>query len=736
MIQYGSAVGSRFQMRVGVDIVSQAKASPTGAAVSVRLMGWFSVRTVDNNNTLSWTVRAGGQTITSGSRSASINGSGEMQLHAFSFTVPASTRIPLDFQVTASLTRVENVGLSTVASVTRTGRIAWNAPAAPTNAAVARASDTRQNVTWKTVDSGAAKVESVVVSRREEPSGAWVNVGTVSPAANLFGDTSTVADRLYRYGVTATNRDGSSNRVTTGTVATSPAPATVSLEKGASGIINVSITPKSRISGVRHELWAVTNGVRGAAPLTTLAAGQTTWRWTANPAQRQAIQARAIITSNAGVLAGSYGTTSNELLMESPPLAPTNLLPAVADPALPIELRWHHNPVDGTAQSAYELRYRINGAETNIGKVESSEQRHTLPAFTLALGTATEREVRTWGVHADPSPWSATAPIQLGTSPVATILSPADSIPSNRVSVELEYHQADDEDMTGSRVRVYRDDVLLEQREGTGLSYLLSTEFEDGATYRIEAEVRSAIGLWSQTDIAELPVHYQPPVRAQGVITWDISTGSVAIDVATPAAGEGEIPAEVTRVYRANGDLLGELPGLSGIVIDPLPITGRSSSYALETEASSGARAVTIVEAFPPPVVQQRLWLNYGDELADVVWLVGNPSLSVDTPADVVAYHFDGRPQRVAYFGDSSTFDLDVAARLITAHFSPVAFEHLHGLGWWRDPVGRSIKVAIQGSKITQTRDGYCEVALDLMDVDDTPLDASLLPEIPSDGWA
>src|SRR5699024_1329941 len=125
----------------------------------------------------------------------------------------------------------------------------------------------------------------------------------------------------------------------------------------------------------------------------------------------------------------------------TPPSAPSLLTPTVADATEPITLTWRHNTVDTTGQSKYEIRWRLNSASAwnYIGPTTSSTSQYVLAANTWANGSSREGQVRTWGEHPDPGPWSYTRSTSLSGAPVVSITTPGATVNGTNVQVQWTY---------------------------------------------------------------------------------------------------------------------------------------------------------------------------------------------------------------------------------------------------------------------------------------------------------
>lgn len=530
-------------------------------------------------------------------------------------------------------------------------------PSAPTNLAVESVSDTQQNLTWTRNGSYTQRVQ-----RRDDGANRWVSIATVSSSAQAYTDSSTTPGHVYEYRVTATSSGGTaaSNEVTVWT--TPLTPAAPSAARGADG--NITVTRPVPAQGVT--VWQVQrfyDGTPVSPPAGPLPASTATWLHVDPPTtQTHTYRVRfGVERDREATLWSDWSPISAPVVLTSPPLAPSDLRPTGGqDATRTVVLDWRHNPVDTTAQSAYEVRWRVDdGAWSSTGPVASTTSRHEWAPGTFTNGTTLERQVRTWGFHGDPSPWSASQVVPLAAAPVVSILSPDEGQTwgSQALTVTWEHWSATGSPQSGWRVILADDQgTPIEEWAGSGPSreFTLPAVLLDATTYRVGVEVTDGQGVRSQVEWVTVPVSLQPPPVPTLVATWQPESGTVLLEVDVPAAAPGEVEAQTITVIRADGDrwtvvATGLPPG--GSTVDRLPPTGTLVTYravAVSALPSSTLGAPVVVDT-----PTDRVYLSHGPGFAVTVVLSSNVTLSRTASRTKVLHHFAGRPDPVEYAGDA-----------------------------------------------------------------------------------
>lgn len=450
--------------------------------------------------------------------------------------------------------------------------VPYDAPATPTIQSVVRNSDTSQTINWTRHASGNAPYayQAVQWSGHQLVNGTWqwsewanlviLNQGYTDTAAMSYTDTRTIANNLYRYRIVAVNSTASAVSGATGFVATTPAaPSNVTLTLLAGQQTRVDITA----SNIPHTEYKTeiqySSGGGTWTALTTLARGASlTYTWTPPAGANIRVRARMVVDNASQVsagngLAGAY-KESNLVPLQSAPAAPSSLAPSGynVDRAQAQRFTWQHNPTDTSAQSAYELRYQLSSADpttgtwTTTGKITSTNSYRDFAANFLSAGEY-RWQVRTYGVHADPSPWSASAIFGYRDAGVTTITVPQGTSETAYVNAAWTTSTT----QASWQGELTQDGETREQRTGTGnaeKSTQFTTLLTNGATYTLRVRYNDANGLWSPWAASTFLVNFPLPGVPTAIAQWDTEQGAVILTIDNSASGE--TAAAYNKIYR------------------------------------------------------------------------------------------------------------------------------------------------------------------------------------------
>ncbi|WP_313276777.1 fibronectin type III domain-containing protein [Timonella senegalensis] len=406
-----------------------------------------------------------------------------------------------------------------------------NAPAAPTSPTVTRVSDTTQNVGWSRAATSAAPYVNQYVERRDNVATAWIRAsGALAGTATAFTDTTTVANRRYDYRVVAENAGGIGTSAVVSINTTPAAPTGVTAVKVGT-TIEVSWTRTATQAGITaHEVWDKPAG--GVGVLVATVAGTAT-AWTdATPDTAKTHQ--YYVVARAGTLASAASTPSNVVQLLAPPLAPSRVGPTGAvDRAKAVLFAWKHEAVDTTAQSAYELQYRVNGGSWVVLTGTTAQTRSVT---ALGVSGTLEWQVRTKGQHASFGPWSAVWTFTLASQPTVLVSTPSGVYGSSRVTVVWAYANVDPSGQAQFEAELVRDGLTLEVKSGDSSAGTVSFGFSlvDREAYLVRVRVRSASGLWSDWAESEFTTDFPLPVTVEPIPVFDPATGAVTVTFTDP----------------------------------------------------------------------------------------------------------------------------------------------------------------------------------------------------------
>lgn len=396
--------------------------------------------------------------------------------------------------------------------------------------------------------------------------------------------------------------------------------------------------------------------------------------------------------------------TSDILQLQAPPNPPTW---AVIDPAFDatsaITTPWTHNPVDSTPQTAYEVQWRSsadNGATwtawTTTGKVTSTTSSRTWAANTFPQNRLIERQVKTWGAHANSSAWSASATFKTSAKPTTGITSPANNSTFQGKYITAAWNYADVEGTAQSawEVLLFKvgDTEAIGLWTGTGSqsTFAIPTALEDDTSYRIEVRVRDGVGLWSNAATSQVLVDYLPPPAPIVTVEWDKLRGAAIIMIVNPMPTGSEPAAVKNRIYR-DGVLIADNVKLDTTYIDLLPLT-TGSTYTVESESALPSSNTTVAVLGYDEEVGRRFWLNGGNGWHQVASYYGNVNRDHTTELAGDEEHYSGRTLPVLTIGEAVTETFGFSTTVEQVVDNPANFHALvrtPGVVCFREPSGR-----------------------------------------------
>lgn len=386
------------------------------------------------------------------------------------------------------------------------------APSTPTGLSITRISDSSHRLNW----TRSSTYTAVVVQRRVN-GGAWSQVGRPTGNAATYTDNTTSVNNKYEYRVAGVSAGGQSGWSGIETVYTTPAAVgAVSAVKAGTGI---------EVTATGLPPYATAYEVSGNGAL--LDSNVTSWPWV-DLAPDPAVTHTYTVVAKRGALK-SAGRVSNTVQLQAAPLAPTGLAPngSVSASDLDAVFAWAHNPVDTTAQTSYELRYRAPGGAWTTLTGTTAETR----SVPFDAGKV-EWQVRTKGDFPEFGPWSAVAAFTVVDRPGVAVLSPVGDVDVSFANVVWSWFQEQGRPQSAWRAELVRDGEIVEVGAGSGpvTEYAFKTALVDGGTYTVR--VRAATGeVRSEWAVDTFTTVFPPPAPPVVVASWDDATGKHSIYV-------------------------------------------------------------------------------------------------------------------------------------------------------------------------------------------------------------
>lgn len=337
-----------------------------------------------------------------------------------------------------------------------------------------------------------------------------------------------------------------------------------------------------------------------------------------------------------------------------------------------VTLAFTHNPVDGTAQTAAEIRYRPSASNDWTTVTLGSEASTTA---TLATNADYIWQARTKGTADGYGPWSGTQTFSVYEVPSLTLgLSPLEggAISGMPVSYEVGYLDMGGTFaagtiavLDGSGSSLYTEQ-LPETQTVKGSESIISGTIsmdelllEDGGTYTFQVSARSSDSLTASASGTYLVAIDGEPSHGILEVENDPETGYVSLVVGWDAS-TGTDTAISASVYRLNADgsrvlLAGGLANGS-TVLDPYAPLNSDYSYIVVTRAATSA---TYTAVFPNRLVSNRFFAYWRGNIA---WASWNPqgSYGYDHPGREHA-HYAGARFPVGYSTAALDFEADMS---------------------------------------------------------------------------
>lgn len=587
-------------------------------------------------------------------------------------------------------------------------------PAAPTVVSTVRINDNSFTLNWtNNPDGELAPYDSLIVQRWDSASNAWGTIASLGATATSLTDTGTIVNRAYQWRIAAINLAGQSEWATFATYQTRPAdPSEVKAKAAPGGAIRVTWINNVSYGSYTTKLRYYKNDVLVTDTI-SIAAGETSYLLEGvDLAATYIFGVKA--TSNVGYASESAWVDGASMAAATVPNAPAGLVPngQVVDLALDQTITWVHNPsLDDSDQTAYEIQYSTDDGSTwtTTGKVVAAASAHVLTAGTLPNGMTITWQARTWGVHADPSPWSANAVFTSSATPTVTINQPiGGTVNVSRLDVAWTYGDAESTPQASWELELYDDALaLLEAQSGQGetFSATMTTVIVDGNSYVLRLRVEDGDGLRSNWVERNLQAQFTPPALPD--LTADYSQESgVTIVTLTPTPDDGGVTTLPTTVVDVQRRLLRPETGAwdewvtlaegvtpDSTLIDTTSPIARDGEYRIV--AHSAAPSAKVSAPQPPSGFDDRwVYVSGGKNFTRVCRLMGNVAIRTTTSRDRALYDFAGRNRPVMFTGEVTNRVIDVAGLLDAESSTPAEWEFLiesSDVMLFRDPLGHRV---------------------------------------------
>lgn len=531
-----------------------------------------------------------------------------------------------------------NGGNPSTSAYVSVSAITYYAPNAPSGLSAIRENDNRNVLSWSAPSTSATKPVSAILIERSVDGGQWSQIASVSGTSTSYNDTTTSADHYYTYRVRSQNTAGYSGYATSGyTYNTPAAPTKVTASRLEETTVLLAVANEAR-TATALEVQRSTDGSSWSTVATL--SGSPVTEVTDGPGGGT-FYYRARNTR--GDLASDWSPTSNAVVTITPPSAPTLVSPAsgmvVSKSQSVVTFEWLHNPIDGSAQTAAELRYSLDGGNTwQVVEIDGNAASYGL-SNAFAVNSTVTWGVRTKGAHQDFGPWSGNRSFNVYQEPMVAFAQPTDGfvVENTPIVLKLQYEDPSGE-LVSAAMSISDGSKVVWSRTVSGTDYVITADEwvpDNGKVYILTATVRSSSSLTASAT-REISVSFVLPQPADVHIENDLETGYVTLVtyIAEQNAGKNLLPSDYSFAAA-------ESNGLSLVVAEDLSmqILGVNESDDWVTFTASS------------PSEENRLVLSEGTYTASPYITLATPdgnksgTFTVESPVEVYSAYIAVAPR-------------------------------------------------------------------------------------------
>lgn len=514
---------------------------------------------------------------------------------------------------------------------------------------VVRNSDNSITLTW---DAPALEYSAMCLEVSID-GGSWSQFAVLWNTATSYTWTECSADHSYQFRIRSNYLASYSAYEVCPTVVVNTPAAPAALKVAATSGTNVTVTldnPSTVATSTSYQL--STDGQTWTGAEVT---GQSTSSFSVNMGANHYIRVKNVnSTGSSGWLVSGYIQTVTK---PNPPRISASM--QTWDIASNLTVSWVGSYPDGSSQTAYKYKTRINGgawSETAVNPSTATSLTLTPAGAGVSAGDTFSVSVATKGAAADYSDYPDELVIQVAQKPTVIVTSPGDEVSTMPIEVRATFSDAGNTceaatcTLKQGTAELYSEDMVI---ASNALSCDISEFLPDNrASYTLEVYAISSTGL-SQTAVVPFSTDFLEPVAGSLSIVNDPETGYASL-VASFDNTDADEPAESISVTRINLDgarttLIANAPSGSGI-IDRFAPLNKPYRYAITTTAST--RAVKIV--YVSNEIKTPRWFAYWGE--NIAWARWNPKGGTTiTRPEKKRVHYVGRTYPVSY--DSLAID-------------------------------------------------------------------------------
>lgn len=587
---------------------------------------------------------------------------------------------------------------STNANLTLYAIWLMNTPESPTSFDVTRVSDVRTELAWGRPSTADATWQKVYVYRSTD-GGAYEEIANVAGTATSYADETTAANHYYKYRIRAYNAGGSGQFSPYATQAgyvyntpAAPSSATAArIDASGTGVIVYLSNPAITADGFEVECSADGESWTSGGITIDSSVGTPVTEIDLTMTSGGSYYYRIRNTRTSPSLASAW-TVTNLVVTIVPPNPPTLVSPSSGSvvaygsaSGTTVDFQWTHNPIDGSPQSAAQLRYSVDGGATWVSTVQLTTAQTYRLTYAFALNATVTWQVRTKGVADDYGDWASSSTFAIYQAPSISITAPTTTIIGVPINYALSYTDTSGQFASGTVSVIHGNQVvysepLIAPSGGVIDGSIFASEFlpEDGETYTFKFDVASNTTLTKSAQ-ATLSVDMEAPYIGTVVATNDPDTGYVSVMFGWDAEAGGQPVASAT-LYRISNGVRKELATTTtnpASCLDMYAPLNTDYTYLVVTIGENEA-----VNQFEKANrLDTGFWFAYyGDgKIAKAKWNP-NGSRKVSRP-ERTRVHYIGRKDPVSYDGTAVDDESSIEWRIIDREYALAFLDMVREIG-------------------------------------------------------
>ena len=397
-------------------------------------------------------------------------------------------------------------------------------PNAPTSLTATRVTDNSVALSWtaptRTADGIALEVQI--------DGGSWSAIATIASGTSYTWNGAS-ADHSYKFRARASYKGAWSgySSATTAVVMTPAAPTSIATAAAGGTTVDVTLVNASPVAtSVEYQVSTDGGSTWGASATSS---NLTSFSVTISGTGK-------IRVRNVNATGSSAWLVSETVTTICPPAAPTPRTPSgiVDMDAANVTFGWLFNSIDGSAQTAYELKYARNGgaAVTLTGTTAKSRD---VAMTTFSAGDSVSWQVRTKGADPNWSEWSSSQTFYVYTAPTVSITAPGATITGMPINLTATYSDMPGFTCAAATASLTQGGRMLysEPADINGSAITASLDVAEflptnGESYTVVLDVRSSSSLQGTANATFL-VDFTEPAAGTLQVDNDGETGYVSL---------------------------------------------------------------------------------------------------------------------------------------------------------------------------------------------------------------